>query len=94
LRGRTMQWAAGRRPPIPAAFVPERLAWITAGPAGCGLDRAHWPYADGRRVGSRGRVSANSQGAPNTAISTPALRRIGGRGPGPIRLRPLLGWWA
>ena len=46
LGGLTIQWAAGRPPHIPAALAPEILAWITAGPAGCGLDRANWTYAE------------------------------------------------
>jgi transposase len=42
LEGLTIQWAAGRVPRIPAAFAPAILAWVTQGPEGCGLDRAHW----------------------------------------------------
>jgi transposase len=46
LEGLTMQWAAGRVPHIPAALVPESLPLIKQGPAGCGLDRANWTYAE------------------------------------------------
>jgi transposase len=42
LEGLTIQWASGRAPHIPAELIPESLTWITAGPAGCGLDRANW----------------------------------------------------
>ena len=44
--GLTIQWALGRTPHIPAALAPEILAWIKAGPVGCGLDRANWTYAE------------------------------------------------
>jgi transposase len=46
LDGLTIRWALGRTPHIPAALAPEILAWIKAGPAGCGLDRANWTYAE------------------------------------------------
>jgi transposase len=46
LEGLTIQWAAGRAPRIPAALAPEILTWVTHGPAGCGLDRANWTYAE------------------------------------------------
>src|SRR5262245_1647080 len=41
LAGLKIRWASGRTAKIPAALAPEILAWITKGPAGCGLDRAH-----------------------------------------------------
>ena len=44
--GLTIQWAAGRTPHIPETLAPEILTWIKAGPAGCGLDRANWTYAE------------------------------------------------
>jgi transposase len=46
LGGLTIRWALGRTPHIPTALAPEILAWIKAGPAGCGLDRANWTYAE------------------------------------------------
>jgi transposase len=42
LAGLTMRWASGRIPHIPDALASEVLAWVTQGPAGCGLDRANW----------------------------------------------------
>jgi transposase len=46
LEGLTIQWASGRRPHISETLAPEILVWIKAGPAGCGLDRANWTYAE------------------------------------------------
>jgi transposase len=46
LDGLPLQWAAGRTPHIPESWASEILAWVTQGPAGCGLDRAHWTYAE------------------------------------------------
>jgi hypothetical protein len=46
LEGLTIHWAAGRTPHMPATLAPESLTWSPAGPAGCGLDRANWPYAE------------------------------------------------
>jgi transposase len=46
LEGLVIQWAAGRVPRIPATLAPVILAWVTQGPAGCGLDRANWTYAE------------------------------------------------
>jgi transposase len=46
LGGLTIRWAPGRTPHIPGALAPEILAWIKAGPTGCGLDRANWTYAE------------------------------------------------
>jgi transposase len=46
LGGLTIRWAAGATPRLPAALAPEILAWIKAGPAACGLDRANWTYAE------------------------------------------------
>ena len=46
LGGLTIRWAAGRTPHLPAALAPEILAWLKAGPAGCGLDRANWTSAE------------------------------------------------
>jgi transposase len=42
LAGLQLRWVPGRAAKIPAAWAPELLGWITRGPAGCGLDRAHW----------------------------------------------------
>jgi transposase len=46
LAGLTIQWASGRAPHIPEALASDILAWVTHGPAGCGLDRANWTYAE------------------------------------------------
>ena len=46
VEGLTIQWASGRPPHIPETLAPEILGWIKAGPAGCGLDRANWTYAE------------------------------------------------
>jgi transposase len=46
LAGLTIRWASGRAPHIPDAFASELLAWVRQGPAGCGLDRAHWTSAE------------------------------------------------
>jgi transposase len=46
LDGLAIQWAVGRTPSIPATMAPEILAWVKQGPAGCGLDRANWTYAE------------------------------------------------
>jgi transposase len=45
LDGLPIQWAPGRPPLIAVPQAPEILRWIKRGPAGCGLDRAHWTYA-------------------------------------------------
>jgi transposase len=42
LAGLKIRWASGRAAKIPGALASEILAWINAGPAGCGLDRANW----------------------------------------------------
>jgi transposase len=44
--GLTIRWARGRAPRIPETLATEILAWITEGPVGCGLGRAHWPSAE------------------------------------------------
>ena len=46
LAGLTIRWAAGRTPHSPEALASAMLAWVTQGPAGCGLDRANWTYAE------------------------------------------------
>jgi transposase len=46
LTGLQLRWRPGRRARIPAALAPEILGWILQGPAGCGLDRANWTYAE------------------------------------------------
>jgi transposase len=44
--GLTIRWASGRAPHIPEPLASEILAWVRQGPAGCGLDRANWTYAE------------------------------------------------
>ena len=46
LAGLTIPWASGRAPRMPAALAPAMLTWGKHGPAGCGLDRAHWTSAE------------------------------------------------
>jgi transposase len=46
LNGLKIRWAPGRAAHIPEALAPTILTWITQGPAGCGLDRANWTYAE------------------------------------------------
>ncbi len=46
LAGLTIRWAPGRAPDIPESLASEILAWVRQGPAGCGLDRANWTYAE------------------------------------------------
>ena len=46
LDGLTLHWAPGRAPRIPESVAPEIVAWVKQGPAGCGLDRAHWTAAE------------------------------------------------
>jgi transposase len=44
--GLKRRWVPGRTRRIPEALTATSFAWITQGPAGCGLDRAHWTYAE------------------------------------------------
>jgi hypothetical protein len=46
LAGLALRWRPGLRARIPAALAPEILGRILQGPAGCGLDRANWTYAE------------------------------------------------
>src|SRR5215475_8424659 len=46
LAGLKLRWRQERRARIPAALAPEILGWILHVPAGCGLDRANWTYAE------------------------------------------------
>jgi transposase len=41
-----IQGASGRTLHIPESWAADIVAWVTQGPAGCGLDRAHWTYAE------------------------------------------------
>jgi transposase len=45
LDGLTIHWAPGRAPHMPETLAPDIVAWVKPGPAGCGLDRAHWTAA-------------------------------------------------
>jgi transposase len=44
IEGLPIHWAPGQPRRIPQTLVPTIQAWVQAGPAGCGLDRAHWTY--------------------------------------------------
>ena len=46
LEGLPIHWAPGQPRRIPATLVPTIQAWVQAGPAGCGLDRANWTYEE------------------------------------------------
>jgi transposase len=45
LAGLQIQWAPGQAGRIPEPLAPTIQEWVTAGPEGCGLDRANWTYA-------------------------------------------------
>ena len=45
LAGLTLPWGPGRAPHLPEPLAPASVAWGNQGPAGWGLDRAHWPAA-------------------------------------------------
>ncbi len=51
LAGLKPRGVPGRTAKIPEAMAPESRTWVPAGPAGCGLDRAHW--TDAARATSR-----------------------------------------
>src|SRR4029450_8228641 len=42
----TPRKAKGAPAKIPDALADEIRRWVIAGPAACGLDRAHWTYAE------------------------------------------------
>jgi transposase len=44
MEGLPIHWAPGQPRRMPQTLVPTIQAWGQAGPAGCGLDRAHWTY--------------------------------------------------
>lgn len=46
LAGLRIRWASGWAPRIPEGLAAAILGWTTKGPAGCGLDRANWTYAE------------------------------------------------
>src|SRR5262245_51387047 len=46
LAGLTPRKAKGAAPSVPAALADELKAWVAGGPAGQGLDRANWTYAE------------------------------------------------
>ena len=46
VEGLQSQWAPGQPRRIPEPWVPTIQAWVKTGPAGCGLDRAHWTYEE------------------------------------------------
>ena len=46
LDGLTIHWAPGHSPHIAEVLAPEMLVWVKQGPAGCGLDRTSWTYAE------------------------------------------------
>ena len=44
MEGLPIHWAPGQPRRIPQTLGPTIQAWVQAGPAGCGLDRANWTY--------------------------------------------------
>jgi transposase len=46
LPGLRIQWAPGQPRRIPTELAPKIVAWVKGGPAGCGLQRANWTYAE------------------------------------------------
>jgi transposase len=46
MAGLPIQWAPGQPRRLPATLAPTIQAWVKAGPAGCGLDRANWTYEE------------------------------------------------
>ena len=46
LEGLPIHWAPGQPGRIPQTLISTIQEWVKAGPAGCGLDRAHWTYEE------------------------------------------------
>jgi transposase len=46
LAGLKIHWAPGPPARIPPALAPVIVDWVKKGPAGCGLNRANWTYAE------------------------------------------------
>ena len=46
MEGLPIHWAPGQPRRIPQTLGPTIQAWVQAGPAGCGLDRANWTYEE------------------------------------------------
>jgi transposase len=46
VEGLQIHWAPGQPRRIPQTLVPTIQAWVKAGPAGCGLERANWTYEE------------------------------------------------
>jgi transposase len=46
VEGLQSHWAPGQPRRMPPALGPTIQEWVTGGPAGGGLDRAHWTYAE------------------------------------------------
>ena len=46
VEGLQRHWAPGQPRRLPQTLGPTIQAWVKAGPAGCGLDRANWPYEE------------------------------------------------
>jgi transposase len=70
LAGLTIRWAPGRAPHIPESLAPEILAWVRQGPAGCGLDRANWTYAE---------LAAHLYRMQGIAVSESTMRAYGAK---------------
>ncbi len=46
LAGLAIHWAPGQAPRIPPELAETIRTWVQGGPAGCGLERANWTYAE------------------------------------------------
>jgi transposase len=46
LEGLKIQWAPGQPGRIPQALAPVIVDWVKTGAVGCGLNRAHWTFAE------------------------------------------------
>jgi hypothetical protein len=46
VEGVQIHWAPGPPWRMPQTWVPTIQEGVQAGPAGCGLERAHWTYAE------------------------------------------------
>lgn len=46
LAGLKIHWAPGQPGRIPSRLTPVIIDWVKKGPAGCGLNRANWTFAE------------------------------------------------
>jgi transposase len=70
LEGVPIHWAPGQPRRLPQTLGPTIQAWVPAGPAGWGLDRAHWTYEA---------LATSGYQTTGIAVKRPALRDFGQR---------------